>query len=147
MKSFFRDKFEYSQHCNQQLIAVLNDNSDVFEGKIKILASHSLNAHHIWNHRINFISPTLSVWQELKLNQLQQIDIENFEQSIQIINEKKLDEQISYKNSKGQAYTNTVADILFHIVNHTTYHRGQLISLLKNEGVPPLVTDYIFYKR
>ena len=37
--------------------------------------------------------------------------------------------------------------MLFHFVNHSTYHRGQIASNLKEHGIEPLVTDYIFYKR
>lgn len=147
MKSFFQDKFEYTHYCNQQLVSVLTDHPALFKENSSILASHTLNAHHIWNHRILGILPSLLVWQEIEIGQLQHIDTENFEQSIQILHQQELDENISYTNSKGQSFTNTVADILFHIINHSTYHRGQLISLLKKEGVPPLVTDYIFYKR
>jgi len=147
MKAFFQDKFEYNHSCNQRLVEVLNCNAFLYKEKIKILASHTLNAHHIWNHRIMGVSPTLSVWEELEIDKINDIDLENFEQSIQIINLEQWDENMFYTNSSGQAFTNTVADILFHIVNHSTYHRGQLVTLLKNEGILPLVTDYIFYKR
>ncbi|PTT73768.1 DinB family protein, partial [Chryseobacterium sp. HMWF001] len=27
------------------------------------------------------------------------------------------------------------------------YHRGQINSLLKQSGITPILTDYIFYKR
>ena len=147
MKSFFQNSFEYTKHCNQQIIDALIAHPTLFKEKINILTSHTLNAHHIWNHRILGTLPTFSVWQELGLEQLQCINTENFEKSIQILHQKELDENISYTNSKGQAFTNTVTDILFHIINHSTYHRGQIISLLKEEGLPPVITDYIFYKR
>ncbi|MCH7396746.1 hypothetical protein MM236_02050 [Belliella sp. DSM 107340] len=52
-----------------------------------------------------------------------------------------------YSNSKGQKYSSSVRDILFHIINHSTYHRSQIASELKNQGIEPLITDYIFFKR
>lgn len=147
MKAFFQDKFEYTHHCNRQLISVLLQNPHLFKEKICALASHNLNAHHIWNHRLFGVLPALAVWQVLNLDHLQNINNENFEHSMELLYKKDMDEKISYTNSKGQEYTNTVDDILFHIINHGTYHRGQLVSLLKTEGVEPIVTDYIFYKR
>lgn len=147
MKSFFQNSFEYTHHCNQQVIETLIGHPVLFKGKISVLTSHTLNAHHIWNHRILGALPTFSVWQELGLKQLKTINTENFEKSIHILHQIQLNENISYTNTKGQAYTNSVIDILFHIINHSTYHRGQLISLLKEKGLPPLITDYIFYKR
>ncbi len=147
MKNFFEDKFDYTQHCNKQLIELLLKNPLCYKNKISALASHTLNAHHIWNHRIFGVAPALSVWQELEIEYLQKINSENYEHSLEIIQLKELSEKINYSNSKGQKFTNSVAEILFHIINHSTYHRGQLISLLKIEGVEPLITDYIFYKR
>ncbi|MEM0518432.1 DinB family protein [Aequorivita flava] len=147
MKTFFKDKFEYTHHCNQQLIKLLLKNPTVYQNKISALTSHILNAHHIWNHRIFGVTPALSVWQNLEINHLQKIDTENATHSLQLLKQKELNNTINYTNSKGQEYTNTVSNLLFHIINHSTYHRGQLMSFLKLENVEPIVTDYIFYKR
>lgn len=40
-----------------------------------------------------------------------------------------------------------IKDIMFHIVNHSTYHRAQIATELKDHGIEPLKTDYILYKR
>lgn len=147
MKAFFQDTFEYTYRCNQQLIAVLIKNPETYAEKISLLASHTLNAHHVWNHRIFGVAPVLSVWQNLEISDLKNINNENFEHSKEILYEKELKKTINYTNSKGQNFTNTVSEIFFHIINHSTYHRGQLISLLKTKEMEPIVTDYIFYKR
>jgi uncharacterized damage-inducible protein DinB len=42
---------------------------------------------------------------------------------------------INYKNTKGIEFTNSIEDILFHVVNHGTYHRGQLITMLRQQGI------------
>ena len=57
-------------------------------------------------------------------------------------------EIIQYKNMKGEPYENTVEEILYHLVNHGTYHRGQIITLLRDSGVTQLVsTDLIAWFR
>jgi uncharacterized damage-inducible protein DinB len=54
----------------------------------------------------------------------------------------------SYKNLKGEPCTDPVEDTLFHIVNHNSYHRGQIITMLRELNVAPLVsTDLIHYLR
>lgn len=58
-----------------------------------------------------------------------------------------LKKKISYKNSRGERFENSVRDILFHVINHSTYHRGQIATDCKLHGMTPLATDYIFYKR
>lgn len=53
-----------------------------------------------------------------------------------------------YKSMKGDQYENTVEEILFHLVNHGTYHRGQIITLLHGAGATQMVsTDLIAWFR
>jgi uncharacterized damage-inducible protein DinB len=49
----------------------------------------------------------------------------------------------SYGEAKDQVY-----NIMHHCINHTTFHRGQLVTMCRQVGVtrfPPL--DFIFYSR
>lgn len=45
-----------------------------------------------------------------------------------------LDSKITYKNMKLIEYTNGVEEILFHVVNHGTFHRGQFITMMRELG-------------
>jgi uncharacterized damage-inducible protein DinB len=45
------------------------------------------------------------------------------------------------------AFSNDIKSIIFHVINHSTYHRGQIASEFKQNGLDPMVTDYILYKR
>ena len=57
-------------------------------------------------------------------------------------------QKISYKNLRGGEENDQVTEILHHIVNHGTYHRGQIITLLREVGVTDLVnTDLIRFTR
>lgn len=35
-----------------------------------------------------------------------------------------------YSNIKGEKFTSTLDDILIHVFNHSTYHRGQVALLV-----------------
>lgn len=50
---------------------------------------------------------------------------------------------ITYTNFVGVNWTYTVADILFDLVNHSTYHRGQIATLLRQLARTPVSTDYV----
>jgi uncharacterized damage-inducible protein DinB len=39
----------------------------------------------------------------------------------------------------------TVEETVLHMVNHGTYHRGQIASLLKIHGVEPIDTDLVIW--
>ena len=55
---------------------------------------------------------------------------------------------IAYKSMKGEPFTTKAGDIALHVVNHSTFHRGQMITILRELGQENLpATDYIFYTR
>ncbi len=59
-----------------------------------------------------------------------------------------LEKRISYTNTKGLSFSNNIEDILYHVVNHSSFHRGQLITMLSELGetkFPP--QDLIAYLR
>ncbi len=60
-----------------------------------------------------------------------------------------LDQMIHYKTSKGDPFESRVDEILFHIVNHGSYHRGQIITMLRESGVTESLpgTDLIRFLR
>jgi len=147
MTSFFKELFAYSHQCNQQLAEVFIKHPDTTSEKAISLFSHILNAHHIWNNRIDLKQPSFGVWEVHDSKDLKQIDQSNYEHSLRILDSMDLTETISYTNSKEQSFQNNTRDVLFHIINHSTYHRGQIATDFKNTGLQPLVTDYIFYKR
>ena len=49
----------------------------------------------------------------------------------------------TYRNFRGQVATVPLWAALRHVVNHASYHRGQVASKLKRLGVEPPVTDFV----
>ena len=146
MKEFFKDIFEYHNHFNQNLIEQLIEIESKLPKRTSPLFSHSLNAHQIWNARILNEKP-FSVRQLHTLDECKKIDNKNYENTLKVINERELNEVIEYQNSKGKEFQNSIQEILFHIANHFSHHRGQIISDIRQVGTDPIITDYIFYKR
>jgi uncharacterized damage-inducible protein DinB len=147
MKSFFKDIFEYHYTINNTIIKQIKINATNFSEKSKLLLSHSLNAHQIWNSRILSEKNEFGVFEIHKLDKLSEINLSNFELSLRIIDQKKLEDTIKYSNTKGTKFENSIQEILFHISNHYSHHRGQVISELKKAGIAPIKSDYIVYKR
>ena len=147
MNVFFEKLFAYSFHYNQQLAAIFMEHGNKIDPKSIGLFSHMLNAHHTWNCRVLRQQTEYNIWEKHPVDLLAAIDRHNYDQTLAILGTVDLTKEIAYTTSKGQPFTNTVSDILFHIVNHSTYHRGQLALLFRQHGMEPLVTDYIFYKR
>jgi len=146
MKEHFQELLEYNLHFNQLLIQNFLENQLVWSDKSKSLLNHILNAHQIWNARI-INQKTFEVWQINPDESLLKINSDNFNETHEILNQKELTEIVSYKNSKGKEFYNSIQEFIFHFLNHSTYHRGQIAVLMKQAGLEPINTDYIFYKR
>ncbi len=62
--------------------------------------------------------------------------------------EYQLQHEFIYRNSKKEQFKQPVSQVLLHIFNHGTYHRGQLVTMLRQLGVDKLPsTDYIEWTR
>jgi len=51
----------------------------------------------------------------------------------------------AWKNPKGETRTAPYWAVLRHVVNHSTYHRGQISSMVRRLGLKPLATDMVVW--
>ena len=58
-----------------------------------------------------------------------------------------LERVVEYKNTAGKAFANPLWQLLQHLANHGTYHRGQVVTLLRQLGAKAVATDLIAYYR
>ena len=52
---------------------------------------------------------------------------------------------VSYVNFQGETWAYPLDAVLWHLVNHGTYHRGQLAHVLRQLGQAPPTTDYLVF--
>jgi len=105
-------------------------------------------------------------WQRLKLQERLIIPSENFNGSLQDVvagllsqnrqweewisnaSDASIDHVIQYYNSKKEHFKQPVFQILLHVFNHGTYHRGQLVNMLRQLGVAKVPqTDFLLWTR
>ncbi len=55
--------------------------------------------------------------------------------------------EIAYTDLKGNPYKQPIWQIVLHVVNHGTHHRGQVSGFLRSMGHTPPSLDLIFYYR
>jgi uncharacterized damage-inducible protein DinB len=54
---------------------------------------------------------------------------------------------VSYRAPDGKAFAHPLGDLMRHVVNHSTYHRGQLATQFRQLGHTPPSTDFTRYLR
>lgn len=151
MIAYFKQLFDYDRHSNLAILDTILS-SGVTEGKPTELMAHLLAAQQTWLKRCKTLpAPGGPLWPDWKAEELKPIIEQNHQDWIDFLNslpEGGLEQSITYKNTRGEGFTNTLKDIVAHLINHGTHHRAQIGQLLKLSGVENLpVTDYIFYVR
>jgi uncharacterized damage-inducible protein DinB len=58
-----------------------------------------------------------------------------------------LDRKMEYKTLKFGTYSNPLWQSMLHVVNHGTYHRGQVTTLLRQLGAQPILLDLMHFYR
>lgn len=169
MKKNFELMAKYNQWMNQNLYRSalqlsnekINENQGAFFGSIIGTFNHIVVADIIWlkrfaNHPskykalefINTIETPNSLnklinenLQELKVlrEKLDEVII-NF---ILEIKEEDLEVNFSYNSMKGDLFNKDFSFVLQHFFNHQTHHRGQITTLLNQNGVDFGATDFI----
>lgn len=148
MKNYYLNIFEYEFWANKEIIdfIILNDAPE----KVMYLASHIVNAHILWLKRIeNKVSDT-GVWTLYDKNKLGEVYSETskaFKKYLTGVDMKELERIVHYKNTKGESFKSYVSDILTHLTHHSSYHRGQIILLLKQNVYEVPYVDYIHFAR
>jgi uncharacterized damage-inducible protein DinB len=63
------------------------------------------------------------------------------------LTQEDLNRVMEYKTMKFGVYRNPLWQSMQHVVNHGTYHRGQITTLLRQLGAQPILTDLMHYYR
>jgi len=66
---------------------------------------------------------------------------------VQRLTPSELDREMEYKTLKFGVYHNPLWQSMQHLVNHGTYHRGQVTTLLRQLGAKPILTDLMHFYR
>lgn len=149
MQIDLKDCFTYNCQANAALIAAIGDAGTDMPTAAAILG-HILNAHRIWLGRMEGHTELLPMpWEPVSSHEWEVLNKQLYKDTVAYITSHagKLMQEISYTTTRGEWYCNTREEILFHVLQHGAYHRGQLALLLRQAGYDPPLTDYIFYKR
>lgn len=148
MKEQFLRMFLYDYNINLQILhTILNSGNNK---KVLSLMAHLLGAQQVWLQRCKRETGGV-IWPEWEPEEIALAIEENFVQwklFIESLQAGDFEKMIDYKNSIGESFSNRLADILTHVINHGTHHRAQIGQLLKFDGPQKLpLTDYIFFIR
>jgi uncharacterized damage-inducible protein DinB len=71
--------------------------------------------------------------------------VEDYDRFIQSLTPERLRDRLAYVNRAGEGYAYPLWQQMVHVVNHSTYHRGQITTMLRQLGAEPVSTDFVEY--
>lgn len=111
--------------------------------------AHILAAEATWLARIAGRAPEVPVWPDLTRAECDALMGRNHEAIAALADApaEELERLVTYRNSRGDAFRNTVSEMLHQVALHGMYHRGQVAMEVRRLGGTPQATDLIFYLR
>jgi uncharacterized damage-inducible protein DinB len=145
LADYLRREFAYDEWANHEVLNAIRTGGSTDERSLQLM-SHILAAEQVWLDRLKQQPQSVPVWPKPDLAQCEAQAAElgsKWLEFLDLITAGDVSQSISYKNSKGEAWTSTIVDVLTHVVMHSAYHRGQIASHMRASGQTPAYTDFI----
>lgn len=149
MKTYLLKLYQYNAWANRRVIGCL-ERQAVTDEKIVSIFAHCVAANFIWYNRFMGLPRSdYKLWGGgYTIADLKKMVEEANELWMSFIHSNNsFDRVLKYHNYVGDYYENNIQDIMIHLVNHGSYHRGQVAVLLRERGYEPVNTDLITYDR
>ena len=146
----FRSLFRYTRWANDRVLRAMQAADPVPKRAVELF-SHLLRAQDVWFGRIEKTDhATLDLWVDESLAacaERAEASTRRWQSVLDGLAATDLDQPIAYTNSKGTHFETPLRNLLSHVVNHSTHHRAQIALVLREAGIAPPATDYIFFVR
>ncbi|HYD01370.1 MAG TPA: DinB family protein [Phycisphaerales bacterium] len=113
--------------------------------------AHTQQAAYLWLARLGGIQPRpFNMFPDWTVEQTVADAAavhEGWQRFLDALSTGDLTRAVEYTSTEGARYRGTVGDIVTHVFNHASYHRGQIAMLVTALGGTRAVTDYIAFTR
>ncbi|NGP87080.1 DinB family protein [Fodinibius halophilus] len=156
-------QYNYHQWANDRTFNHLSELPDeIYDNEIEsVFSSISEVITHLYQVDAMWLSvmsgdafeETMAKLKEIKrrsankgLEQIQKLYAELSERYQPFLNDvADLDADISVNHPQYGTLETTVSELVQHVVNHGTYHRGNITAMLRQQGHSGVQTDFVFY--
>lgn len=155
-----RDLYAFNRWANARTrgaVAVLSDEEFTRDLKssyptVRATMLHIMSSEWVWLSRWQGTSPggMPAEWNDYTRPQIeaQWAEIETAHaRFVEPLTDDQLDRAVQYTNLVGETFTQPLWQLLRHMVNHSTYHRGQITTMLRQLGHGAVPTDLVLYFR
>ena len=141
----FLRMFAYDHWANRECLRAIEAGGSVSSTTLSRLA-HILSAEKLWLERICGEKQSMAVWPSSTIEDcltLADEMVSAWRDYLSGVAAGGLEENVEYRNSKGELWSSRVEDVLMHVLLHSAYHRGQIALEMRAAGAKPAHTDFI----
>lgn len=161
MKSHFVTFAHYNRWANRRLYAVAAELTDAqyredrgaFFGSLRGTLNHLLVGDRVWFNRFTgegVNPPGLDAILHDRFDELRiarEAEDERILAFVNHLDESRLDHPFAYRSMDGSPVELPLAQLLAHVFNHQTHHRGQAHTLLTQFGRTVPALDLVYFLR
>ena len=153
-----RELYVYNHWANQRVLASVTPlSAEQFTrgmgnsfGSVRDTVAHILGAEWIWLERWlgrspRALLPAADFPTVASIRERWATVEQDRNRFIQTLTPAKLQKTVAYINTRGEPFSYLLWQQMAHVVNHSTYHRGQITTLLRQLGAEPQNTDFLSY--
>ena len=156
MKTLLHQYTSYNIWANTQFGILLKDLDLALLDKEVISSFPSLRktVFHIWDAELIWLSrmkkqvvawPPSAQYKDPSIDEFVNAS-KAFDEFVRLEDDDFLKGTTTYKNTKGIEFSNPNSGIIMHCMNHSTFHRGQLVTMLRTVGITKIPqTDLIAF--
>ena len=143
-------QFEFEYWSNTTILNALKTLTQPDERAL-LLFSHLLSSHRMWWCRVTKTEINCTLFQERTLDEcekLMQENLANWKQYLQNKTEKDVEQTIEFMaawEANPSKRSISIEDAITHLINHSSYHRGQIIASIKGKVAELPLSTYIMY--
>lgn len=158
LKNYLCEIYRYSYWANKRILKAAEGLTEeqLFRdlghswGSVHGMLLHITNAEWIWLRRWQGISPTqfpdAEEFPTLEALRSRWSDIEReMFAFLNTQNEEDLSREVSYTSTVGKRFTMPLIQMMLHVPNHGTHHRGELAAMLTALGMEHEENDMLYY--
>jgi uncharacterized damage-inducible protein DinB len=125
------------------------DRGNSFGGILATL-QHIYRADRVWGRRMGGepAAPFAVAGESLTVREMQEMwpsVLNGMAEWVRAQDEAVIEGRLDWINIKGEAKSELRYKILLHVVNHASYHRGQVITMIRQAGGEAVSTDLVYY--
>jgi uncharacterized damage-inducible protein DinB len=150
--------YDYNRWANGRVIDAVSKLSDEqfvqdlqsSHRSVRDTLTHILAAEWIWLERWKGVSPKALLnpadFQSLESLKDRWAEVDrDYQEFIKGVTADSLAGVIAYKNTKGEEWSYPLWQMFQHVMNHSTYHRGQVVTMLRQLGAEVNAVDLLIY--